>query len=253
MNVILFDDQSWFNLLPLTFTRPVCEIRVGIFTIREKWNIRLGTECSSLSQDYLREKYPVVTEPMNLMVNSSLLPDKALVDAIKKLDHDHALVYGENILAAWVPSHAIGNFIEGKFKLPLSTEFKGTISRIEYPWDIFRLNGPTLALDFHILIASRTTLNLSDTNTSIGKNIFIEEGAKIEYAHLNSSSGPIYVGRNAEIMEGSLIRGPFALLENSVVKMGTRVYGPTTVGPDCRIGGEITNSVFFAHSNKAHD
>jgi UDP-N-acetylglucosamine diphosphorylase/glucosamine-1-phosphate N-acetyltransferase len=253
MNVILFDDQSWHNLLPLTYTRPVSEIRVGIYTMREKWEMRLGVESSVFTQEYLAAKFPTVMESTNLLVNASVLPDKALVDAVRKLGEKETLVADGLVLAGWAPSWAIRDFVEGRFKTPVEKEFKGTVARIAHPWDIFRLNGMAMDLDFHLLIAGKNSARLSETNTSVGKNIFIEDGAMVEFAHLNSSSGPIYIGKGAEVMEGSLIRGPFALMEGSVVKMGSRIYGPTTVGPYCKVGGEISNTVFFGFSNKAHD
>jgi UDP-N-acetylglucosamine diphosphorylase/glucosamine-1-phosphate N-acetyltransferase len=253
MNVILFDDQSWGNLLPLTYTRPVSELRIGIYTITQKWNIRLGVNCSFSTQDYLKDKYPMSPEPMNLMINGSVLPDKELVEAIRKLDEKQVLLADGIIIAAHVPAEKITDFLNGRFKHPLELNYKGTVLHVSYPWDLFRLNGKALEMDFRLVGAGRNSATLSSTNSVTGKYIFVEDGAIVEHAILNTSTGPIYIGKDTEIMEGSLIRGPFALMEGSVVKMGTRVYGPTTIGPGCKVGGEITNSIMIANSNKAHE
>jgi UDP-N-acetylglucosamine diphosphorylase/glucosamine-1-phosphate N-acetyltransferase len=252
MNIILFDNQTRERLLPFTFTRPVAEIRIGITTIREKWERALKSECSFFTQDYLSGLFPCIITDDNLFIVGSLLPDSALVEAIK------ALAKGEVLkdLQGGVLALRAGSFEEfaalDHFKIKTYTQ---EILSINAKHDIFSLNEKVLIADFNELTKRRKSVVLSASNTLIGnpKNLFIEAGANIEGAILNCETGPVYIGKNAQIMEGCCIRGPFALLDESVVKMGTKIYGATTIGPCCKVGGELTNVVMFGYSNKAHD
>ncbi len=252
MNYILFDNFRRNNLLPLTFTRPVCEIRVGIMTIREKWEHYLGAGTSTLTQDYLSTKYPIKKEKNNLLINGSICPNEALVNEIKSLKPNQALVDDAVIIAMSVTEEELD---EGDWDKSVIEEQETEVEyiKINHSWEIFTHNGQAIKEDYEVLTKGRKSQALDDTNTLLGKEIFIEEGAKISCATLNTKTGPIYIGKDAEIMEGALIRGPFALAEGSIIKMGAKIYGPTTIGPYCKIGGEVTNSVFFGLSNKAHD
>lgn len=252
MNYILFDNFRRNNLLPLTFTRPVCEIRVGIMTIREKWEHYLGAGTSTLTQDYLSTKYPIKKERNNLLINGSICPNEALINEIKSLKPNQALVDGAVIIAMPVTEEELDEGDWDKSVLE-EQETEAEYIKINHSWEIFTHNGQAIEEDYAVLTKGRKSQALDDTNTLLGNDIFIEEGAKVSCTTLNTKTGPIYIGKDAEVMEGALIRGPFSLAEGSIIKMGAKIYGPTTIGPYCKIGGEVTNSVFFGLSNKAHD
>ena len=250
MNYILFDGPSRNNLLPFTYTRPVADIRIGILTIREKWETYLGFTTTTLTEDYLSEKYPMVEMDENVMINASFLPNSELAEMVKNLEENQAIFKGEDVIAFF--SKETQENID--FENYEAIEFNEDLIKIEHTWDIFRKNGEALTEDFELLTNGRKSQPIPSSNRLIdASNVFIEEGAKLEFTILNASTGPIYIGKDAEIMEGSIIRGPFSIGEGSTVKMGAKIYGPTTVGPFCKVGGEVTNTVLFAYSNKAHE
>jgi UDP-N-acetylglucosamine diphosphorylase/glucosamine-1-phosphate N-acetyltransferase len=250
MNYILFDGPSRNNLLPFTFTRPVAEIRIGILTIREKWETYLGFTTTTLTEDYLSEKYPMVEMDENVMINASYLPNSELAEMVKNLEENQAIFKGEDVIAFF--SKETQENID--FENYEAIEFIDDLIKLEHTWDIFRKNGDALSEDFELLTKGRKSQSIPSSNRVIdASNVFIEDGASLEFAILNASTGPIYIGKDAEIMEGSIIRGPFALCEGSTLKLGSKIYGPTTIGPFCKVGGEVTNSVLFAYSNKAHE
>ncbi len=257
-NVILFDNEVRDQLLPLTYTRPVCELRVGILTIREKWEKWLGEgyTFSYITQDYLAEKYPIDYGDENYVINGSVLPSEQLCSLIRYMEFNQAYLRGDELVVAKLDERQFEKLINDEEIHELSgLDLEGTeYLKIDYPWDIFRINGEAIQADFELLTKGRKSQPLSKSNRVVGEGaIFLEEGAKVECATLNASKGPIYVGKNAEIMEGCMIRGPLALCEQSILKMGARVYGATTLGPWCKGGGEINNSVLQAFSNKGHD
>ncbi len=250
MNYILFDGTVRNALLPFTFTRPVADIRIGIFTIREKWENHLRTTTTTITEDYLSEKYPMVEMEENILINASFLPNEVLVEMINDLKENQAIFLGEEVIAFYTT--------ENQEEVDLSNyeaiEYSDSVIRIENTWDIFSKNAEALQEDFDFITDDRESMPISKTNQVINpSNIFIEEGAKVEFCILNATKGPIYIGANSEIMEGAMIRGGFALCNNSVVKMGAKIYGATTVGPYCKIGGEVNNSVLFGYSNKGHE
>lgn len=250
MNYILFDGTVRNALLPFTFTRPVADIRIGILTIREKWEQYLGSTTTTLTEEYLMEKYPMVEMEQNIMINASFLPNAILVDLIQNLEQNQAVVYQEEIVAFY----ANDSQEEVNFEQYDLVVYEGDLMQIENTWDIFAKNDSALRDDFNLITADRTSQPIpKSVNVIAPENIFIEEGAKLEFVTLNASTGPIYIGKNSEIMEGSVIRGPFALCESGRVKLATKVYGATTVGPHSVIGGEVNNSVLFGYSNKGHD
>jgi len=254
MNFILFDDNTRNNLLPLTFTRPVADIRIGILTIREKWEKILNVKISSLTQDYLNKKYPLelAIDTDNTWINGSVCPNQKLIEEIKNLQVNQVLVSSNIVLAANTGNNK--NFDYNSITDFIKFESHAQAIRIENPWDIFSKNGEAIKNDFELITKGRISLALSSTNQVIGvENIFVEEGAKVECAILNASTGPIYIGKDSEIMEGAIIRGPFALCEHSTLKLGAKIYGPTTIGPHSKVGGEVNNSIIFGYSNKAHD
>ena len=249
MNIILFDDERRAHLLPLTFTRPVADLRIGILTIKEKWERFTKLPVSFLSQDYLQEKFPLISGNDNLLIAGSLLPTAELWEKILTLEPGEALSRQGELLAA---RNVTNNFqtIASAYAIK---EHELTSPRISDLWDIFSQNGQAISFDFKLLTTGRVSQTIDKSNTVIGTDIFVEEGAKITCAVLNASQGPIYIGKNAEIWEGSLIRGPFALCESASVKMGAKIYGATTIGPESRVGGEISNVVIQGYSNKGHD
>lgn len=250
MNYILFDGTVRNALLPFTFTRPVADIRVGILTIREKWEKHLGYTTTTLTEEYLMEKYPMVEMEENVMINASFLPNDILVEMIKSLEANQAIFCNDEVIAFYSKE----NQDEVDFDTYDIIEFSEECIRIENTWDIFAKNDIALREDFELITEGRNSQPIpKSVNVLSPENIFIEEGAKLEFVTLNASTGPIYIGSNAEIMEGSVIRGPFALCESGRVKLASKVYGATTVGPHSVIGGEVNNSVLFGYSNKGHD
>ncbi|MGA1227266.1 MAG: GlmU family protein [Tamlana sp.] len=250
MNYILFDGPSRNNLLPFTYTRPVADIRVGILTIREKWETYLDTTTTTITEDYLSDKYPMVEMDDNVMINASYLPNLELVEMIRDLRENQAIFKDEDVIAFFT-KEAQDNIDFNAFD---ALEFNDDIIKIEHTWDIFSKNGEAIQEDFNLLTNGRKSKPIPSSNNVIApENIFIEEGAILEFTTLNATSGPIYIAKNSEIMEGSVIRGPFALCESASVKMGAKIYGPTTVGPHSKVGGEVNNSVLFGYSNKGHD
>ncbi|MEJ6791786.1 MAG: GlmU family protein [Lacinutrix sp.] len=250
MNYILFDGPSRNQLLPFTYTRPVADLRVGILTIREKWETYLQATTTTVTEDYLSEKWPMVEMEINVMINASFCPTKHLVDKIQNLKKNQAIFKGEEVVAFYTE--------EDQDEIDLSAfeaiEFEEKVLTIEHTWDIFAKNADAIAEDFALLTKGRDSEPISKTNNIITpENIFLEEGAKMEFATLNASSGPIYIGRNAEIMEGSVVRGPLALCDHATLKLATKIYGATTIGPHSKVGGEVNNSVLFGYSNKGHD
>ena len=249
MNYILFDGPHRNALLPFTFTRPVADIRVGILTIREKWEKQLGSTTTSITEDYLSEKWPMVEMENNVMINASFLPNDILVAMIKNLEVNQAIFQEDEVVAFYAKEGEEVDF--DSFEV---LEFTNDCIKIENTWDIFQKNEVAIREDFELLTEDRYSQPIpKSVNVIAPENIFIEEGAKLEFVTLNASTGPIYIGKNAEIMEGSVIRGPFALCESGRVKLATKVYGATTVGPHSVIGGEVNNSVLFGYSNKGHD
>ncbi len=258
MNLILFDcHKTRANLLPFTFTRPVADIRIGILTIREKWEKHLGKKSFSLTEEYLLGKFPAAADSSSaLYVNGSVLPDEKLIAAINKLGALQSLTHNGDVVAFKSEKHHLNyeNF-EAIAKGFAAVEYKEKLTAVQNLWNIFGMNGEALKADFDLVTKGRKSQKLSDTNKLIGsaENLFIEEGAVVEASVLNTSTGVIYIGKNAEIMENCAVRGPFALGEHAALKMSAKVYGATTLGPHCKAGGELNNVIFFGYSNKAHD
>lgn len=250
MNYILFDGTVREQLLPFTYTRPVADIRVGILTIREKWETFLETTTTTVTEDYLSEKYPMVEMEENIMLNAAYLPNPEIVELIKNLEENQAIFKDEDVIAFFT-KETQDDIDFDSFE---AIEFENDIIKIEHTWDIFSKNGDAIQQDFDLLTEGKTSMPIPSSNNVIApENIFIEEGAKLEFTTLNASSGPIYIGKNAEIMEGSIVRGPLALCDNAAIKLGAKIYGPTTIGPFSKVGGEVNNSVLFGYSNKGHD
>lgn len=250
MNYILFDGNVRNQLLPFTFTRPVAEIRVGILTIREKWEHYLGMTTTTITEDYLSEKYPFLELDKNVFINASFLPSQNLANIVKGLEENQALFFEDEPIAFFASE---GQEVDFDTCEVIQYAYHDVL-RIENTWDIFFKNGEALKRDFEMLTMGRESQPIPEgVLVKNPENVFIEEGATLEFSTLNASEGPIYIGKGAEVMEGSLVRGPFALCEHAILKMGAKIYGATTVGPHSRVGGEVNNSVIFGYSNKGHD
>ncbi|MEH6771491.1 GlmU family protein [Maribacter arcticus] len=250
MNYILFDGPRRNHLLPFTFTRPVAEIRVGIMTLRERWDSFLKVSTSSLTEDYLSIKFPIRLEDLNVFIDASVLPTVELVKAIHSLQKGDKLMSNE-LLVAYSSVEPKSSEQMNEFN---RIEFISDFLQIKNTWDIFDKNAEILQSDFDFITKGRTSQPISKTNNLIHpERIFLEEGAKVEFSILNATDGPIYLGKNSEIWEGSLIRGGLALCEHAIVKMGGKLYGATTIGPHSKVCGEISNSVIFGYSSKGHE
>ncbi|MBC5864379.1 GlmU family protein [Flavobacterium turcicum] len=250
MNYILFDGPARNALLPFTFTRPVADILIGILTIRQKWELYLGSTTTTLTEEYLSEKFPMVELEENVMINASFLPNPVLAEIVSNLEPNQAVFKGDEVIAFYTNDEQE----EVDFDSYEIIEYNDDCLTVAHTWDIFAKNDAAIRADFEFLTEDRTSQPIpKSVNVIAPENIFIEEGAKLEYVTLNAATGPIYIGKDAEIMEGSVIRGPFALCDHAQVKLATKIYGATTVGPHSRVGGEVNNSVLFGYSNKGHD
>lgn len=252
MAIILFDGNAHQTLLPLTYTRPVADLRIGILTIAEKWGKFLGQEFSYQTQPYLSAKFPIKFESENLFIDGAVCPDEKLLEAIDKLQTGEALRLQDRLLAVKLSESDAKNFT-AKAQFDRVTDYTGTPVLIQFPEDIFSKNDIELRKDFQLLTKGRSSAGISSTNTIIGNNFFAEQGATAECSSFNTTNGPIYLAATTEVWEGSHIRGSFALCENSQVKMGAKIYGGTTIGPYCRVGGELNNAVLWGYSSKGHE
>jgi UDP-N-acetylglucosamine diphosphorylase/glucosamine-1-phosphate N-acetyltransferase len=255
MAIILFDNKHRDRLSPLSLNKAIADFRFGILTIKDRWELMLGEEACVHTAAYLQGLYPLIPEPgVHTWIDAAVIPTTTLVAAIRQLKPGQALVAGDGLVAGKSASDFTGfNAAEAEsfFAEILPAD---AVSRIEYPWELMQLNESMIREDFKLVTNGRTSQPLSPTVQLIQQaDIFIEEGAKLECCILNASTGPIYIGKHAEIMEGSTVRGPFVLGQHSVLKMNSRVYGATTLGPYCMGGGEIKNSIMMGYSNKAHD
>ncbi len=252
-NIILFDNQAWESLRPLTFYRPISEIRIGILTIKEKWAYWIPATISNFTQDYLNRKYPTTIEKDNILIAANILPTKELVASIEQLEPMHGLTHKGSLIAANIP----GEFIPPSLEIPENDLKLTALEEVDdffFPSDIFLKNGSQIELDFELITKGRKSQPFPAQTRIIGNNpIFIEEGASILAASINTTDGPVYIGKDVKIMEGVMIRGAAAFCADSVIKMGAKIYKNTTIGPRCTIGGEVNNCVFFGFSNKGHD
>ena len=253
---ILFDDATRFQLLPFTHTRPVADIRCGILTMRERWEKLLNSHTSTLTEHYLQEIFPLETGDGNVFINSSVFADKKLIEGIANLNPGEKLIWNQTLLAARFTEGEI-NFVNfEKLVEQLSIQnFVGNIHKLRNIWDIFSHNEQAIKEDFKILTQGRKTAAIPEhVIVSGAENLFIEKGAIINAGCIiNATTGPVYIGKGAELLEGALLRGPIAVCDHAVIKMGAKIYGATTIGPGCKVGGELSNVVFLANSNKGHD
>ncbi|WP_019039296.1 GlmU family protein [Psychroflexus tropicus] len=249
MNIILFDDHLRSQFLPLTYTRPIAELRFGILTLKEKWENISQAKLSVKTEAYLSKKYPETLHQENTYVNARYLASEAFLNEIQNLEHDEVLKHGDVILA-----YKLRRDEELDLSKLKSTQVTNSVDSITHITDLFSKNHKAIEEDFELITANRTSQPIPDTVTCFNKNqIFVEEGAKLYNGTLNANEGPIYIGKDAEVMENSAIRGPFALCDHSTVKMGAKIYTGTTIGPHSKVGGEVSNSMILGYSNKGHD
>lgn len=252
INVIFYDlPRVHADLLPMTFTRPVADFRIGITTIREKWAMMLPQDCryGYRTVGFLVKKYKAEEIDDNLFIAGNVVPNPALVEEVLRLEIGEALFKGDDFIAyrGVSPDMHADNYMK--------KEYNGECLVLHYLFDIFLNNGAVIKQDFEMIANGRTSCALSASNTVIGDPdlVFVEEGAYVEGAFLNTNGGPIYIGKDAQVMEGSCVRGPMALCEHSNINMGSKIYSDTTIGPWSKVGGELNNVVVFGYSNKAHD
>ena len=250
MNYILFDGPSRMALLPFTYTRPVADISFGIGTIRDSWERVLGFTTSTITEPYLSEAWPTVFFESNIFINACYFPSPELVEKVKGLKENQAIFDGDSLVAFFASDSEQDIDFEKFSRLVVETPFLSLANT----WDIFSKNGLAIALDFEMLTKGSESESIPEGVQVLGaSNIFIAPGAKMHFCTLNATEGPIYIGPNTHIMEGSHIRGPFSLEEGAVVKMGAKIYGPTSIGVKCKVGGELNNVVMFPFSNKGHE
>ena len=251
MNIILFDDPLVRSqLLPLTFTRPVASLRVGILTIAEKWSVRLSADVSFGTQSYLEKKFQRITTADNYWISGAICPDETFISVVRILKPNDAVEKNGRILVVRTADDEVPEVITGTVH-----SYPGELTIIDQPWKIFSQNGAQLRLDFNIITKGRSSYPITDKATVVYNeaNVFVDEGVTMKAAILNADAGPIYLGKNSQVQEGAIIRGPFSLGERSIINMGGKMRGDTAIGPDCKIGGEVANSVVYGFSNKAHD
>ena len=249
-NAILFDGPERSQLLPFTYIRPVAELRIGIDTLREKWEAFLGQECSFATQNYLSSKYPLNNADLNYFINPTYIPTRSLAIQVKNLKENQVLIFDSNPVAFCTTNSILPSDTSGFNEFDVEQE----LLQIKNCSDLFVHNAEVLVQDFKRLTKDRMSQVLDDTNRVINPDqVFVEPGARVSCAILNASEGPIYIGAEAQIMEGSMLRGPLAICENSVIKMGAKIYGGTTIGPNAKVGGELNNVLFLGNSNKGHD
>ena len=256
MNYILFDDASRFQLLPFTHTRPIADIRCGILTMRERWEKLLEKGTSTLTDSYLQPVFSIHAGDDNLLINATIFADEDIAKAVLQLKEGKKLVQGDVLIAARFSNAEIHfHNLNAHVQKLTGKEYDGTVDRLQHNWDIFSQNDRAIREDFELLTKGRKSERIPDHVIVSGKkHLFIEKGATINPGVIiNATTGPVYIGKDAEVLEGCMLRGPIALGEHAVLKMGAKVYGATTIGDGCKVGGEISNVVFFANSNKGHD
>lgn len=257
-NILLFEyAQVAQSLLPFTYTRPVAQIRCGIYTLSEKWEKVLEAKAFYQTAKRLQPLFPNTSESVEWLINGSLCPNEPILEAMQTLEVGQGLFMGNCLLVAKIEGQSGFSFSQGPEVFEKSLHpvpYAGDITLIQEPWHIFKHNGAEIRRDFDRAIANENRHLLQDEFTKVyGNQLFIAEGAKVSAAIINTETGPVYIGKNAEVQEGAIIRGPFAMGEGSVVNMGAKLRGDTTIGPYCKVGGEISNSVLFGYSNKGHD
>lgn len=254
MAIVLFDSVNRKALFPLTKTRSVAHLRMGICTMAERWQQLTGMSVYVHTEAYLQDLYGRPDTGEHVWIDAAVVPTPDLVDKIQGVSNGSCWA-DEKGLIVGKTSIAFTDFNAAQSIQPFTLIHDHPLAeRMEYPWQLMQWNDRMLRFDFERITHGRKSAAISSTNKTTGADqIFLEEGVRMEHCIINASAGPVYIGRGAEIMEGTAIRGPFAMGEGSVVKMNSRIYGATTLGPFCMGGGEIKNSIMMGYSNKAHD
>ena len=249
-NIIFFEAEERENLLPLTFTKPVSELRMGGLTFKERWQKILSCQVSDTTQDYLSGKFPIQNQPNSIFINPAFFPNQEILFAIENIKENECLIFENHLIASTGELNTFQN-ISTKKQIIL----QNPPIHIQFPWDMFSHNFTALEFDFNLITKNKISEEIPESVTVIGEKnkIFIEQGATLNYCSLNTKNGSIYIGKNAEIMEGSHIRGNLFLGENSKINMGSKIYSGTTIGPNCKTGGEVNNSIIMGYSNKGHE
>lgn len=253
MNLVFVDINSRQNLLPLTYTKPTSQLRCGILSLEEKWKFYLHGEFSHLTADYLQDKYPLKLKDDNWVINPLAMPNKKLIEEIHHLDQGTALYKDKLLVAARISESGLKAWQGGIEPTLELSELKPELNVIEFPWHLFQNNKEQIQHDYELLTKGRSSSTIHESTTLIGSQIFIEEGAQVINCSLNALDGPIYIGKNASVLDGAFIRGPFALCEGATVNMGAKIRDGSTIGPYSKVGGEINNSILIGYSNKGHD
>lgn len=258
LTVVLFDDPLIRrHLLPFTYTRPVADIRTGILTIRQRWEHFLQAPTATATESYLQTKFPSASAPYMLAIASQVIASVQLAEFLMAAKEQANVLYfsSDTCVGGWVTDDRWADFIAQRYDAFTRQELPFSVKQLTRTWEIFSRCGEEIQTDFEILTKGRTSQPLPAGNTLIGpaERLFIEPGVIVQASVINTTGGPVYIGRDAEVMEGTLIRGPFALGEHSQTKLGAKIYGPTTLGPFVKVGGELNNVVIFGYSNKAHD
>ena len=254
MNIILSDLQCRTQLLPLTFTKPTALLRIGIDTIEQKWKHYLKGNFSYHTANYLQDSFPLIIKDDNWVLNSAIIPTQALSEAVKYLDSGASLVNENTWIATRISKDDFVDFLKSGAPNNEEISYSNPLTVINRPWDLFKNNAKQIEADFDRITAKRTSAKAHPTATLINsERIFIEEGASVVNCSLNASDGAIYIAKNAKVLDGALIRGPFALCEHAQVNMGAKIRDASTIGPHCKVGGEINNSILMGYSNKGHD
>jgi len=251
MQLVFSDAQYWEDFLPLTFTRPIAEMRCGILTFSERWQkILATTEVSWFTEMYLQQKFKEPEKKESLFLVPNFLPTETVIQQIKELKQGEALVYEDELVAAKINMEGFS-----LHQIEKMTDIKEELVFYKKPTDLFTYNKEAIDFDFELLTKGKISQELSSTNGFLGnkEDLFIEEGAEIEFSTINTKAGKIYIGKNAEVMEGCNLRGPIALCEGSKFNLGAKIYGATTIGPHSKVGGEVSNIIIFGYSNKGHD
>ncbi|SUX47668.1 GlmU family protein [Chryseobacterium indoltheticum] len=251
MQLVFSDAQYWEDFLPLTFTRPIAEMRCGILTFSERWQkILATTEVSWFTEMYLQQKFREPEKKESLFLVPNFLPTETVIQQIKELKQGEALVYEDELVAAKINMEGFS-----LHQIEKMTDIKEELVFYKKPTDLFTYNKEAIDFDFELLTKGKISQELSSNNGFLGnkEDLFIEEGAEIEFSTINTKTGKIYIGKNAEVMEGCNLRGPIALCEGSKFNLGAKIYGATTIGPHSKVGGEVSNIIIFGYSNKGHD
>lgn len=254
MAIVLFDNTERNKLFPLTRTQAIADLYLGMFTQKLRWELLTGMDILISTAQYLQPLYPEIPEGIHLWVDASVIADSFLAEQVLALEEGDMLRDENSLVAGKFSSRDAAAMFQGPAHLTANVFFLSSVRRLTYCWEMFQWNDWMIREDFKLLCRTKTSGPLPSTVRVVcPENVFIGEGSSLEFASINAATGPVYIGPNATVMEGAMIRGPFAMCEHAAVKMGAKIYGATTLGPGTTAGGEIKNSLLQPFSSKAHD